>query len=153
MRTTFLVVFSLISLPVFAQSDDEKAVRATITQLFDGMRKSDTTLFKAVFAPGASLQSVAKTKEGLVSVRNDAIPSFVASVGKQKPGALDERLSAYEVKIDAEMAIAWTPYVFYYNGQKSHCGVNVFTLVKLNGAWKVQTIIDTRRRESCPDVN
>ncbi|MFC5410785.1 hypothetical protein ACFPMF_15795 [Larkinella bovis] len=151
MRKALLALFTLFSLSTFAQSDDEKAVRATISQLFDGMRKADTTLFKAVFAPGASLQSVAKNKEGVISVRTEAIPGFVASVGKQKPGTLDERLSAYDVKIDAELALAWTPYVFYYNGQKSHCGVNAFTLVKINGFWKVQTIIDTRRREGCPD--
>ena len=116
------------------------------------MKKADTTLFKAVFAPTASLQSMAKSKEGVVSVRCESIPNFITSVGKQKPGVLDERLSAYEVKIDAELAIAWTPYVFYFNGQKSHCGVNVFTLVKLNGGWKIQAIIDTRRKEGCGDL-
>lgn len=152
MKTIFLLLFGLFSVSAFAQSDDEKGVRAAITQMFDGMRKADTTLFKAVFAPGASLQSIAKNKDGMVSVRNEAIPNFVTSVGKRKPGELDERLSAYDVKIDAELAIAWTPYVFYFNGQKSHCGVNVFTLVKLNGGWKIQAIIDTRRKESCPDL-
>ncbi|RCR68035.1 nuclear transport factor 2 family protein [Larkinella punicea] len=152
MRKALLIVCSLVSLSALAQSDDEKAVRAAISQLFDGMRKADTTLFKAVFVPTASLQSIAKNKEGAVSVRSESIPNFIASVGKQKPGALDERLSAYEVRIDAELAIAWTPYVFYFNGQKSHCGVNVFTLVKLNGGWKIQAIIDTRRREGCPDL-
>lgn len=137
----------------FAQSDDEKAVQSAVTQMFDGMRKADTTLFKTVFAPGASLQSVAKNKDGVVSVRNESIAGFVTSVGKQKPGALDERLSAYDVKIDAELALAWTPYVFYYNGQKSHCGVNLFTLVKLKDGWKIQSIIDTRRKDGCPDLN
>ena len=152
MKTSLLLLLGLFSASAFAQSDDEKAVRAAITQLFDGMRKADTTLFKAVFAPTASLQSIAKNKDGVISVRSEPIPNFITSVGKQKPGALDERLSAYDVKIDAELAIAWTPYVFYFNGQKSHCGVNVFTLVKLNGAWKIQAIIDTRRREGCPDL-
>ena len=152
MKIALLILTCLISFSAFAQSDDEKGVRAAITQLFDGMRKADTTLFKAVFAPTASLQSIAKNKEGAVSVRNESISGFISSVGKQKPGALDERLSAYDVKIDAELAIAWTPYVFYFNGQKSHCGVNVFTLVKLNGSWKIQSIIDTRRKENCPDL-
>lgn len=152
MKIALLILTCLISASTFAQSDDEKGVRAAITQLFDGMRKADTTLLKAVFAPGASLQSIAKNKEGAVSVRNEPITGFIASIGKRKPGELDERLSAYDVKIDAELAIAWTPYVFYFNGQKSHCGVNVFTLVKLNGGWKIQGIIDTRRKEGCPDL-
>nr|WP_293833037.1 nuclear transport factor 2 family protein [uncultured Arsenicibacter sp.] len=145
-----LLLFSLLlTAPVFAQSKDETAVRAAIDQMFTGMRKSDTTMVKSVFAPAASLQSVAKNKEGAVNVRQESIPGFITSIGKQTAGDLDERLTGYEIKIDAELAIAWTPYTFYYKGQKSHCGVNVFTLVKINGSWKIQSIIDTRRRDGC----
>lgn len=152
MRTLFIISSLFICSFTMGQSADEQAVRATITQMFDGMRKADTTLFKAVFAPNATLQSIAKNKEGIAAVRQDGIPAFITSVGKQPAGALDERLSGMEIKIDGELATAWTPYTFYYNKQKSHCGVNAFTLVKLNGAWKIQNIIDTRRRENCPDL-
>ena len=152
MKAILLLVNLFICSVAIAQSGEEQAVRATITNMFDGMRKSDTTLFKSVFAPNATLQSIAKNKEGVVSVRQDAIPGFITSVGKQAPGALDERLSGMEIKIDGELATAWTPYTFYYNQKKSHCGVNSFTLVKLDGAWKIQNIIDTRRRENCPDL-
>ena len=147
-----LTFFVLAMSPFFAlaQQTDEAAVRTTIDQMFNGMRKVDTTLFRSVFAPTATLQSIAKNKEGSVSVRQESIPNFIASVSKQAPGDLDERLTGYDIKIDAELAIAWTPYTFYFKTQKSHCGVNVFTLVKLNGAWKIQSIIDTRRREGCP---
>lgn len=145
------IFFWLLCLPLLTlgQNTEETAVRATIDQMFAGMLKADTTLFKAVFAPTATLQSVAKSKEGAVSIRQESIPDFIKSVGKQTPGVLDERLTAYDIKIDADLAIAWTPYTFYFKSQKSHCGVNVFTLVKLNGAWKIQSIIDTRRREGC----
>lgn len=142
-----LLLLAFIASPALAQTDEQAAVRATIDRMFDGMRKSDTTLFKSVFAPNVALQSVGKNKEGVIAVRQDAIAGFITSVSKQKPGALDERLSGYDINVDGELATAWTPYTFYYNGQKSHCGVNAFTLVKLNGAWKIQHIIDTRRRD------
>ncbi|WP_234736007.1 nuclear transport factor 2 family protein [Tellurirhabdus bombi] len=152
MKKVLFLLFSLTSFTAFAQNNDEKGVQAAIDQMFDGMRKADTTLFKSVFIPTSTLMSVGKTKDGLTSVRQESIPQFVASVGKQKPGALDERLSGYEIKIDGELATAWTPYTFYYNQQKSHCGVNAFTLVKIEGKWKIQNIIDTRRKDGCPDL-
>jgi hypothetical protein len=65
---------------------------------------------------------------------------------------LDERLASMDIKIDGELATVWTPYVFYLQGQKNHCGVNAFTLVKLNGTWQIQGIIDTRRKDNCPDL-
>jgi len=40
------------------------------------------------------------------------------------------------------MAIAWTPYTFYFNDQLSHCGVNVFSLIKgtkCGKLWVLQT--------------
>ncbi len=124
---------------------EEVAVRTTISQFFEGMNKSDTTLIKSTLMTGMRLQTVAN-KEGQVSVKEDDISKFIASVGKAKPGSLDERLGAYDVKIDGDLATAFTPYQFWYNGQQSHCGANAFTLVRVDGAWKIQGVIDTRRK-------
>ncbi|GAB3706107.1 nuclear transport factor 2 family protein [Spirosoma flavus] len=119
--------------------------------MFQAMQKADSTMLKPLFTTSARLQTVIN-KQGDVSVRDEAIAGFINSIGKAKAGALDERLSGMEIKIDADLATAWTPYVFYYQGAKHHCGVNAFTLVKMGGNWKIQTIIDTRRTENCPDL-
>lgn len=140
----FLILF-VLALPALAQSNDEAAVKTTINQLFDGMKKADSTMLKTVLLPGASLQTVVN-KEGTVSVRSEAIAQFINSVGKAKAGALDERLLSMAINIDGDLATAWTPYAFYYNGQQSHCGANAFTLVRMAGTWKIQNIIDTRRK-------
>ncbi len=49
----------------------------------------------------------------------------------------EELLLGHTIHIDGAMAIDWTPYEFYVNGKKSHSGVNVFTLYKDNGQWKI----------------
>ncbi|MCK8491492.1 nuclear transport factor 2 family protein [Spirosoma sp. RP8] len=150
MKIVPLLLITFICGSAIAQTNpDESAVRVSVNQLFEGMKKADSTMLKTVFAPGARLQTVVN-KQGNVSVQDEAIAQFISSVGKAKAGALDERLSGMEIKIDGELATAWTPYSFYYNGQQSHCGVNAFTLVKLAGTWKIQTIIDTRRKQNCP---
>ncbi len=142
---------SLIACPLFAQmptggSDrDEAAVRASVNQLFEGMKKADSTMIREIFTPYARLQTVVN-KEGNVSIQDDAIGKFITSVGKAKVGALDERLSGMDIKIDGELATAWTPYSFYYDGQQRHCGANAFTLIKMGGIWKIHNIIDTRRK-------
>ncbi|GAB4000663.1 nuclear transport factor 2 family protein [Spirosoma daeguense] len=151
MKTALLFISLTISCPLFAQSTDEAAVKTTINQLFEGMQKADSTALKPLFTASARLQTVIN-KQGDVSVRDEAISGFINSIGKAKAGTLDERLSGMEIKIDADLATAWTPYVFYFQDKKSHCGVNAFTLVKMGGNWKIQTIIDTRRKENCPDL-
>ncbi|GAB4038792.1 nuclear transport factor 2 family protein [Spirosoma gilvum] len=152
MKLLLSIIGLCLAMSSFAQSQDEAAVKTTINLMFDGMRKSDSTQIKNAFMPGASLQTIARNKEGVISVRNEDIGKFATSVAKYPAFTLDERLSGMEIKIDAELATAWTPYVFYLKDQKSHCGVNAFTLVKVNGNWKIQNIIDTRRKDNCPDL-
>ena len=152
MKLVALFTSLCLSFPALAQSGDEAAVKATINQLFNGMRKSDSTQIQSTFLPGATLQTIAKTKEGETIVRNEDIRKFAGSIAKYPASTLDERLSGMEIKIDADLATAWTPYVFYRQDQKSHCGVNAFTLVRINGNWKIQNIIDTRRKDNCPDL-
>ncbi len=151
MKIAILLLSLFVATQASAQSGEESAVKATISRLFDGMRKSDSTSLKTVFTPTARLQTVVN-KQGAVSVGDSPIASFISSVGKAKPGMLDERLASMDVKIDGELATVWTPYVFYLQDQKNHCGVNAFTLVKLNGTWQIQGIIDTRREDNCPDL-
>ncbi|WP_080236547.1 nuclear transport factor 2 family protein [Spirosoma rigui] len=145
MKHALLFIGALLTTaPLLAQTPDEAAVKSTINRMFDGMGKADTTLLKPLFAPGARLQTV-QNKQGIVSVKEDPIAGFITSIGKAKAGSLDERLSGMDIRIDGDLATAWTPYAFYFNGKQSHCGANAFTLVRIAGSWKIQTIIDTRR--------
>jgi hypothetical protein len=143
-----LVILTLWSFSAFAQTEEE-AIKATINSLFNGMRSSDSTLIRNAFAPNALLQTIGKTKEGQTRVRTDAVDSFIMSIGKPHKEVYDERISFGTIKIDADLAIVWTPYQFFVDDKFSHCGVNSFQLVKYNGEWKIQYIIDTRRRANC----
>ncbi|MCA6469357.1 MAG: hypothetical protein IM591_03045, partial [Chitinophagaceae bacterium] len=76
----------------------------------------------------------------------EQVSRFVSSIAKQKPGVIDEQIVFETIKIDGPLAIVWTPYRFIYNGNFSHSGVNMFCLVNLDGQWKIQYLIDTRRK-------
>ncbi len=143
-----LAFLMLISIETFAQSEEE-AVKQTVMNLFQGMKTSDTSLLRSAFSPSAIMQTVVKNKEGKVVIHSEPVDSFVAFIAKPHKEVYDERISFSIVKIDGELAIAWTPYHFYLDDKFLHCGVNSFQLVKLNGSWKIQYIIDTRRRQGC----
>lgn len=144
----FLLFLTLLSIKAFGQSDEDK-VKQPIQQFFNGMRQADSSLIKASVAPGAILQTVVKTKEGTTAVRTENMAQFITAVTKPHTEVYDERITFDIIRIDADLAIAWTPYQFYVGDKFSHCGVNSFQLVRLNGEWKIQYIIDTRRKEGC----
>ncbi|HRI20759.1 MAG TPA: nuclear transport factor 2 family protein [Panacibacter sp.] len=133
----------------FAEAQtDEASIKAVINKMFTAMKEGDGKSLMECFADSAILQSISE-KDGRVSVTNESVKDFADFVATQPKGAADERINFDLVKIDASLAIAWTPYQFYYNGKFSHCGVDSYQLVRINGAWKIQYLIDTRRKTGC----
>jgi len=113
------------------------------------MRNADSNAVLSVFAPNAIMQTIAVNKDGKTIVGQNQVANFASYIGKQSKGAADEQIVFDNIKVDGDLAVVWTPYRFVYNGKFSHCGVNSFTLVKMNGDWKINYLIDTRRKENC----
>ena len=142
-----LTMFLIVSMAQGQTAED--SVKAAINTMFSGMKNADAGLFKSVFSDSAIMQTISRTREGNTIVRNESLSEFAEFVGKLKKDSADERISFEIIKIDGPLAIVWTPYNFYFNGQFSHCGVNSFHLVRFNNGWKIQYLIDTRRRQGC----
>ena len=132
-----------------AAQNTEDSVKAVVNNMFAAMKNADSIGLKNVFSEWAVLQTISRTKEGATAVRTENINDFASFVGKSTKGDADERISFGAIHIDGALASVWTPYQFYYKGNFSHCGVNSFQLVRVNGLWKVQYIIDTRRKTEC----
>lgn len=141
-------LFVLISGFAFAQKSAEDAVKSTINRFFDAMRNSNSAELQSTLSKTAVLQTINKNGEGI----SEDIQAFAQSLSKAQKGDLDEKIEFKSIQIDQNLASVWTPYQFFYKGKFSHCGVNSFQLVKENDEWKIQYIIDTRRKENCGEV-
>lgn len=149
MKIIFTTV-SLVLLSFIANAQQaEDSIRTTIINLFTAMRNGDASLARSVFSDSALLQTLSRDKEGKTIVRTENAADFAQLVGTLKKDSADERISFETIRVDGPLAIVWTPYHFYYNGRFSHCGVNSFQLVRFEGVWKIQYLIDTRRRQGC----
>lgn len=149
MRYFLILLTALVICGKTFSQTTEDSVKAVINNLFAGMKNADPELFKSVFSDSAIMQTISRTKEGKTVVLNDRVNEFMEFVSHQKKDSADERITFETIKIDGPLAIAWTPYLFYHNGLFSHCGINSFHLVRFNGIWKIQYLIDTRRRQGC----
>ena len=149
MKYFFIVLTVLLSGNVARAQSAEDSVKTVINNMFTAMKNADTILLKSCFADSMVLQTISRDKEGKLLVRNDAPSGFIDFISKETPGNADERIRFETVKIDGPLASVWTPYHFYYKGQFNHCGVNSFQLVRFNGVWKIQYLIDTRRKTGC----
>ena len=150
MKRVLMLLFAIILLTHYLDAQTtEDSVKAVVNQLFDGMKNSDAKMIQSAFADSAILQSVGKNKEGKIVIENERIDEFAKSISTLKKGAADEQIVFESVKIDGQLAMVWAPYKFYFEGKFSHCGVDSFQLVFINGQWKIQYLIDTRRKQPC----
>jgi len=143
-----LTIASAMAVGLQAQTTED-SVKAAVNRLFEGMKNADTALLRSAFGDSAILQTIAHDKTGHFYIRNEKLSEFAAFVSKQQKGNADERIEFGTIRIDGPLASVWTPYKFYYKSQLNHCGVNSFQLVRLNGEWKIQYLIDTRRKVNC----
>jgi len=112
------------------------------------MKNSDGEGIKTCFAKGAILQTIVN-KESKTVVENDSVETFARIVQSMPKAVADERVVFDAVHIDGPMATVWAPYEFYCKGQFSHCGVDHFVLIREEGIWKIQYLVDTRRKLGC----
>ena len=139
------IFFLLISSFSFAQNTSEKEIIKPIENLFNAMKSADSLGVKNAFSGSAIMQTFGKNQE----IRTDKVEYFAKQVGASQAGDLDERFTISKILVDGNMASVWVPYQFYYKGNFSHCGVNSFQLAKINNEWKIQYIIDARRKDNC----
>jgi Putative lumazine-binding len=148
-KQTFLTFLFFILLIKIQAQTAEDSVKASINRFFEGMKNADTVLIKASLTEGVIFQTIARKKEGDLTIRNENVADFLKYISTQEKGRADERITFDMIKIDGALASVWTPYKFYLKDQFSHCGANSFQLVKIDGNWKINYIIDTRRKQGC----
>lgn len=120
----------------------EASVRATIQELFDGMRAGDADVVREVFHPEARLFTATAD-----TLRGTDIERFAEAVGAPRDEVWDERTHDVTVDVDGPMASAWVPYVFYRGDTFSHCGINAVQLVWHQNRWQILQLVDTRRED------
>ena len=150
MKRILILLTATMFISTFTKAQSaEDSVKAVVNQLFSAMKGANAAMLKDAFADSAVLQTIRRKQDGTFFVQDEKVNDFVEQIRKAKKDSLDERITFETIKIDGPLAIAWTPYKFYYAGNFSHCGVNSFQLVRINGRWKIQFLIDTRRRQGC----
>lgn len=144
----FLLLLLFVNLA--AQESDEAIVRQTIETFFEGFHAKDTVLIKKTVSDQIITQTIDARKNSKIALRTEDFSKFLNSISSI-PDSINfqEKILSFNIQIDGTMANAWTPYEFWYNGTFSHCGVNSFQLFKEDEDWKINYLIDTRRREGC----
>ena len=125
-----------------ADSTEQQAVLAPITQMFDGMTKRDAALIKKPTLTGGTMVLMRDGKPTQMTFED-----FATRVGKPGTTKIEERIHDPLVRIDNDLAVVWAPFEFLVDGKVDHCGTDLFNLVRMDGAWIIASVADTGRKD------
>ena len=78
------------------------------------------------------------------STRDGQFRYRVRTRAEQRAGRMSgvvERGYNGEVRVQGPIATVWYPYDLYVDGKWSHCGIDVFTMLKHDGRWRIATLV------------
>lgn len=129
--------------------DAAEGIRKVIDRMFEGMQEADSAKVRSAFAEGARFALLPEDGETTVQYRE--IDGWLTAVAGSE-GRWREEIYDVEIRVDGDIASAWTPYTFYLDGRIRHCGVNSIELLRTARGWKITQLSDTRRTAGCRDV-
>ena len=107
---TVLVILLVNTLHAQTVVDEQAAVKQTIETFFEGFHKGDTTLMKSVMVDKFTTQTAYKNKQGKDILATDNSTKLINAIGKRPADQKwDERLLDFKIRVDGNMANAWTP--------------------------------------------
>ncbi|MBW8812355.1 MAG: hypothetical protein JF588_02925 [Caulobacterales bacterium] len=137
--------------PATAATPDpqEAAAIATVQAFFDAMASQDADAVRAVTLPGGMYTSIRPGAAGATTVSRVTVEDFAQHL---RPGLHEQMWSPRVSLRGALLATVTGPYEFQLDGKTTHCGIDVFDLAKVEGRWRVASVIWTAEPDSCAEL-
>jgi hypothetical protein len=126
---------------------ERAAVLAVVEGFFDALEDRDPDAARDLLLPGGRFVSMRETEAGM-RMADQTHEDFVAQLGSIEVEML-ERYWNPVVHIHRDIAMVWTPYDFFVDREFSHCGVDAFSLVRVDGRWRIATAVYTVETSGC----
>lgn len=148
-----IILCSIISFTGYSQEsmiEEKEQIKNVVNQFFEAIEKKDSILMHSTILPDAQVwRRYNNEMPAKIDFRfsKDTTPTM-SSWADMKEIALD-----YDITANNNIAVAWVPYEFWVEAKFSHCGVDVFTLFKKDGKWKIITAAYTVEKVKCDQIN
>lgn len=129
------VLSMIVVLGVQADGKEREAVLNAVQAFFDTMTKADVEGARKVLQPQGRFHAMSM-KDGKPDVRAFSNEEYFANLQASKQ-VMRERMWNPDVSIHGLIATVRAPYDFWRDGKFSHCGVDIFDLIKTEDGWKI----------------
>lgn len=132
----FSILVLLFSINFSCIQPDIKKEKETVITVAEDFLKAlsarDSLAARQFLLPQGCITSV----RGDGSIRSQTHQEFLESIAVETNGLL-ETMKNPKVWIQGSVAVVWADYDFFLNGKYSHCGVDVFSMLKTREGWRI----------------
>ena len=121
-----------------ANGADTRAVLAVADSVLAALTSGDTAALARLTLDSAVVGG-AGLREG---VERMTLRSWGLYINRAGPNFTERGFDA-TARVQDRVAMVWMPYDLYFGDRWSHCGVDVFTLIRHEGRWRVAALIYT----------
>lgn len=147
MKMCAFSILAILSFNIHAQDrTSESDVLRVVENFFNALENQDSVTFRNLFLEGAQNFAVRELKDSLI-VRGQSPEGFRFRKGQIVKERMRKQVT--EVRIHGRIAMVWAPYDLWVNDVFSHCGVDVFTLIKNNSGWRIASVSYTIEKDRC----
>ena len=137
----------------YAQQNEEaekKEILVKVNLFFKTLETKDTLLYKTLVYPNAQIWAIRPQQDTLKTAMRSFSDDFKRLATMEL--VIQEKLLSSEIKIHNNIAIVWAPYTLSLSGKFSHCGVDVFTLLKSAEGWKIVSTVYSVEPDGCASL-
>lgn len=133
---TCAFALSILAGTAAGQESPERGAVAAADAALGAITRGDMTALTDLMLPEALMFSTG-TRNGQTRYR---VRTRAEQRASTPPGKITERGFRPEVRVNGPVAMVWYPYDLYIDGKWSHCGVDVFTLIRTEGQWRIASM-------------
>ena len=126
---------------------EKENILTVIDRFMEAVNSQEKSIFDKILYKGINRIVTNVDKDGSVSTlifdNDSSIARRIGNTGERK---FRERYWDAKVITEGNIASVWAPYDFYIDGSFSHCGVDLFYLVKSNETWRIAHFGYTRNK-------
>ena len=146
----FAALLSIGAASVSAQhSEDARAAIGVVNQLFTEMAAANPAGIISLHTPTSDLAAVFK-RDGKSRYQSFNGEKF-SQMFTDKTKVMREEMYDPKVEVHNDWAMVWGRYVFFNGDKLSHCGINQFNLIRIDGVWKIANGASTIDPTDCSD--
>ena len=127
------------TVPAQTSGTDERAAIAVADSVLMALTSGDNAALTRHTLDSAIVGGIGMRN----GVERMSLSSWRPYTSRTGPSTFTERGFDATARVQDRVAQVWVPYDLYIGDKWSHCGVDTFTMMKVDGRWRVASLIYT----------